>query len=146
MFWELMAIPGSPNGAGFAHFLIERKEQVGLKTIDTILVFQCESKAKGPCMMFGVQDLAAPAPRPKDDTAPKDPAAGPSGSDPNENKMTEDIEMLDAVPPDDEKFGNKETRGLAKGNFVRLHTFSLDEHGNVTLSSSNHYIGVTGRT
>jgi len=82
--------------------------------------------------MFGVVDLSAPTPRPKDDTK-KDPAAGPS-SDPNDTEMTEDPVEPGVLP----EGGNTGARSLEKRSFVRMHTFRLDERGNVTLSSSLH--------
>ncbi|KAH5071318.1 hypothetical protein HBH96_010910 [Parastagonospora nodorum] len=124
------ALLSSANGSGFAHFLIQRKLQVGLKSIDRVLVFQGESKSKAPCLMFGVVNLSAPTPRPRDDTT-KDPAAGP-GSDPNDTEMTEEPDDPDLLP----EGGNVGAWSLQKRSFVRVHTFRLNERGNVTLSSS----------
>lgn len=61
---EGLALLGSPNGASFAHFLIERKYIVGLKSINAVWVWECESDHKHPCMMFGVVDVPTPAERP----------------------------------------------------------------------------------
>ncbi|KAF1915293.1 hypothetical protein BDU57DRAFT_595863 [Ampelomyces quisqualis] len=64
---EGKALLASPNGAGFAHFLNERKLQVGLKTIDFALVMQCEDEEQSPCLVFEVTKVQTPTPPPEDD-------------------------------------------------------------------------------
>jgi len=121
------ALLSSPNGAGFAHFLIQRKGQLGLKRIFSVAVVRSSTSWHSPCMVFVVEDLEKPVPRPEDDTAP---VAEPV--DPN------DTEMMDApaAPLGHVPAENKHGRRLAKRNFVRMHTFTLDARGNVTLFSS----------
>ncbi|KAH3980431.1 hypothetical protein HBH64_030150 [Parastagonospora nodorum] len=132
---EGKALLSSPNGAGFAHFLIERKAQVGHKRIDVVLLFECESARSSPCMVFGVEDVEVPTPRPKDDATPKDP----KGDDPNNRDVTKDPEQAPpGLLPPGETREEEITRRLEKQNFVRSHTFKLDAYGNVTLSSSLH--------
>lgn len=86
-------------------------------------------------MVFGVDPVEIPTPRPKDDAAPKDP----KGDDPNNPDVTKDPEP---APPGvllpGKKHEEEITRRFEKQNFVRSHTFKLDEFGNVTLSSSIH--------
>lgn len=127
---ELTSTSGSPNGSGFAHFLIQRKLQIGLKSVDRVLAFQCESKSKSACLMSGMVDLSAPTPRSEEDTT-KNPAAGPS-SDPNDTDMADDPDEPGVLL----EGGNVGARSLEKRNFVRMHTFRLDNRGDVTLSSS----------
>jgi hypothetical protein len=84
--------------------------------------------------MFGVVDLNAPTPRPRDDTT-KDPPAGPSGGDPNDTEMTNDLDVP-VLLLEEAVSVHVGTRSLQKRSFVRMHAFKLDERGNVTLSSS----------
>lgn len=134
-------ISGSRNGAGFAHFLTQRKAQVGLKTIDRLSVFQCDTLSHAPCMIFWVKELAAATPRPKDDTKPKDPGAGPS-DDPNTKEDTTTPDPPGMLPQDHE-IKHKRPAGQApeKRNFVRECTFRFDS-GNTeaTTTRSRHAI------
>ncbi|KAF1917347.1 hypothetical protein BDU57DRAFT_546645 [Ampelomyces quisqualis] len=59
---EGKALLSSPNGAGFAYFLIERKAQIGIKSIKSIQLMKCEGVTESACMAFHVENLRAPAP------------------------------------------------------------------------------------
>ncbi|KAF2032521.1 hypothetical protein EK21DRAFT_109901 [Setomelanomma holmii] len=76
----VFAILGSPNSARFAHFLIQRKNQIGLKTITAVWAFEYQSRSHAPCMLFNVGPLAAPMPRPQPQPPPQNP---PPGQSPN---------------------------------------------------------------
>jgi len=86
-------------------------------------------------LIFTVEDLAAPTPRPKDDAPPKDPA-GPSKDNPNDKEPSRDLPAPPGLLPPQTTPGKEVARRLAQQDFVRMHTFSLDERGDVTLSSS----------
>ena len=45
---------GSPNGARVAHFLIQRKNQIGMKTVTGVYAFECSSRSHAPCLMFTI--------------------------------------------------------------------------------------------
>ena len=117
----------SPNGAGFAHFLIQRKNIIGLKQIDAVWVFECSSSSRAPCMFFTVEDLAQAVPRPPDPPAQPNPTPGPSDEDPNARENTN--------KPGSEPGPSQmvKRRGLEKRNFVRVHTFRYN--GNMTVAS-----------
>lgn len=95
------------------HFLTQRTLNVGLKTVVGIYVFECLSRARGPCIMFKLNNLAAPVIRPQD---PAQPAPSP-GTDPN-------------APVGG---GQMEKRREKKRDIVRQHVFRFD--GNVTVTS-----------
>ncbi|KAF2832786.1 hypothetical protein CC86DRAFT_414326 [Ophiobolus disseminans] len=123
-FKVLIKVPGSPNGAGFAHFLIQRKAEVGLKQIEAVWVFECSTGSKTPCLFFTVEDLAQPVPRPSN-----------TGPQPNSTPGDDPIAKGDA---ENARSGKEEPamvkpRDVEKRNFVRVHTFRLGD--NVTLSS-----------
>ncbi|KAH5158172.1 hypothetical protein HBH69_074870 [Parastagonospora nodorum] len=50
-----LALLGSPNGARVAHFLVQRKPQVGLKTVIGIYAFESQAKSRAPCLMFKLE-------------------------------------------------------------------------------------------
>lgn len=106
-------MPGSPNGARVAHFLTQRKLNVGLKTVVDIYVFECLSRVRGPCIMFKLGNVDAPVAPPQD---PAQPAPSP-GTDPNAP-----VEV-----------GEMEKRVSKKRNVVRQHVFRFD--GNMTVTS-----------
>jgi len=86
-------------------------------------------------MVFGVGQVEVPTPRPEDDAAPKDP----KGDDPNNPDVTRDPEPAPpGLLPPGETHEEEITRRSAKQNFIRSHTFRLNEFGNVTLSSLFH--------
>jgi hypothetical protein len=101
---------GSPNGARFAHFLIQRKNYVGLKTVIGIFVFECLSRSRAPCLMFKLGNLAAPVPVPQ----------GQAGS------MDSNALGIEY---------SHEKRAVDQHNFVRIHTFHYG--GNVSVSNED---------
>lgn len=125
------ALLSSPNGAGFVQFLIQRRAEVGLKRIFSVAVFRSITSYQSSCMVFVVEDLDEPTPRPKDNPAP---VAGPA--DPNDTEMTDAPAAPPGHVPPESKHGGQSVRRFEKQNFVRMHTFTLDARGNVTLSSS----------
>jgi hypothetical protein len=110
----MLTLQGSPNGARVAHLLIQRKLDIGLKTVVGIYVFECLTRARGPCIMFKLGNLAAPVPRPQD--SPARPFPSP-GTDPNAPVGGGDIKK----------------RIAKKRNVVRQHIFRFD--GNMTVTS-----------
>jgi hypothetical protein len=109
-------IIGSPNGVSIAHFLIQRKAYIGLKTVAGIYVLQCESRSGAACLLFKTQALAQPVPRPQEQGQPGQP--GPPGTDPN-------------APIG----GPARKRAEPKRESLRVHTFKLDASGKVAVSS-----------
>jgi hypothetical protein len=98
---------GSPNGARFAHFLIQRKNNVGLKTVIGIFVFECLSRSRAPCLMFKLGSLAAPVLVPQGQADSPDQIVQGSG-------------------------GMGEKRVVDHRNFVRIHTFHYVGNGSVS--------------
>ncbi|KAH3918091.1 hypothetical protein HBH56_031810 [Parastagonospora nodorum] len=108
-----LALLGSPNGARVAHFLIQRKPQVGLKTVIGIYGFESQAKSRAPCLMFKLGNLAAATPRPPVQRSELGPSSGAEQNMPVEETSVK--------------------RVLEQRNFVRTHIFRFD--GNVTLPS-----------
>lgn len=131
---SLTTSKGSPNGKGFPHFLITRKAQVGLKRIIGVMVLECSNAAKTPCMVYIVEDMDRPVPRPKEEKPQGDPSKAPKeGEDPN----TKD----DPKDTTDDKGPGKPGKpindgGLRKRGIVREHVFRLDVTGKLTQSIS----------
>jgi hypothetical protein len=100
---------GSPNSACVAHFLTQRKNLIGLKTVTGVWVFECSSRSHAPCLIFDVGPLAAPVPRPQPQPQPQNP-----GIDPN-------------APIG----GGEVSKRMAGNEMVREHVFRFDGNGTV---------------
>ncbi|KAF2029879.1 hypothetical protein EK21DRAFT_112554 [Setomelanomma holmii] len=127
MMWAI------PKGFGFAQFLIQHKNLVGLKKIDSVNLFQCENPFQTACMLFWVQNLAQPLPVLPQDFAPKDPGMQPPTHDDPNAKPVENSHNVprSGVEPPTEAL---KARTLEKRNVVREHIFRVNEIGDVTLS------------
>ncbi|KAF2131799.1 hypothetical protein P153DRAFT_383888 [Dothidotthia symphoricarpi CBS 119687] len=64
------AVLGSPNAVGFAHFLIQHKGQLGLKSIANAYVFYSQTWHECPCLLLQATVVATPSPRPTPTPAP----------------------------------------------------------------------------
>ncbi|KAF2832785.1 hypothetical protein CC86DRAFT_399450 [Ophiobolus disseminans] len=72
-----LALLGSPNGARFAHFLIQRKNQIGMKTVTGVHAFECVSRSHDPRFMFTVGPIQA-VPWPQQQVARADEERAPT--------------------------------------------------------------------
>jgi hypothetical protein len=90
--------------------LIQRKLQLGLKTVIGIYAFECLSRSRAPCLMFKSGNLAAPVAVPH----------GQGATSPDTDSDSSIREMC-------------EKHALDRRNFVRIHTFHYA--GNLTVSN-----------
>ncbi|KAL6708397.1 hypothetical protein ACN47E_002660 [Coniothyrium glycines] len=109
------ALLGTPNAAAFAHFLIQRKLQVGLKHITEVYALHCDTGAGSACLLYVVRKLAAPVPRPLPE--PKRDPKTPSQLDPN--TPLEGIQIARSVT---HRIMNESLVALDHGHdFIRVH-------------------------
>ncbi|KAH7080600.1 hypothetical protein BKA63DRAFT_591219 [Paraphoma chrysanthemicola] len=107
-----LALLGSPNGACVAHLLTQRKKEVGLKGVTGIYVFEGQSKSRAPCLMFKIESLAAPVPRPQQESQqPQN-----FGQDPNKSVH-----------------GSKVVKNSMIDGIVREHFFRFGDNGTVVV-------------
>ncbi|KAH8727694.1 hypothetical protein GQ44DRAFT_770251 [Phaeosphaeriaceae sp. PMI808] len=112
-----LALLGSPLGTCTAHFIIQRKQQIGLKRIPAVWAMQSLSRTSSPVLMFQAEHLTEAVPLPKPE----------HGMD-NSNDLD-----ADSNTPSPSQGMSEKAQDTDYKNILRVHTFQGD--GSMTVEN-----------